>query len=135
MLIRVQRGATGGFTGEHPSRRTAQSVEFADYRNYMPGDDLRLIDWNVYARTIPDLKQRFTSFVTYLRQFGVFPCPPLLLREEEVYTLIDGCHRVSAFISLDEFAPVKALQECWVAEYPVKPEPNQTTTANDLHAD
>ena len=30
--------------------RRGQSVEFADYRNYAAGDDLRQLDWNVYAR-------------------------------------------------------------------------------------
>jgi uncharacterized protein (DUF58 family) len=36
--------------GERKSRRKGQSVEFADFRNYVPGDDLRFIDWNLYAR-------------------------------------------------------------------------------------
>ncbi len=44
------RGATAGLAGEHASRRKAHSVEFADHRSYVPGDDFRLIDWNVYAR-------------------------------------------------------------------------------------
>lgn len=40
----------GQMKGERKSRRKGQSVEFADFRNYVPGDDLRLIDWNLYAR-------------------------------------------------------------------------------------
>lgn len=36
--------------GERRSQRKGQSVEFADFRNYVPGDDLRFIDWNLYAR-------------------------------------------------------------------------------------
>lgn len=40
----------GRMKGERRSRRKGQSVEFADYRNYVPGDDLRFIDWNTYAR-------------------------------------------------------------------------------------
>lgn len=36
--------------GERKSRRKGQSVEFADFRNYVAGDDLRHIDWNMYAR-------------------------------------------------------------------------------------
>src|SRR5437868_13461480 len=36
--------------GERRSRRRGQSVEFADFRNYTPADDYRLIDWNAYAR-------------------------------------------------------------------------------------
>jgi uncharacterized protein (DUF58 family) len=36
--------------GERRSKRKGQSVEFADFRNYVAGDDLRFIDWNTYAR-------------------------------------------------------------------------------------
>lgn len=40
----------GRMKGERRSRRKGQSVEFADFRNYVQGDDLRFIDWNLYAR-------------------------------------------------------------------------------------
>ena len=40
----------GRMKGERKSRRKGQSVEFADFRNYVSGDDLRFIDWNTYAR-------------------------------------------------------------------------------------
>ena len=40
----------GRMKGERRSRRKGQSVEFADFRNYVAGDDLRFIDWNTYAR-------------------------------------------------------------------------------------
>ncbi len=40
----------GRLKGERRSKRKGQSVEFADYRNYVPGDDLRFVDWNLYAR-------------------------------------------------------------------------------------
>lgn len=40
----------GKMRGERISKRRGQSVEFADYRNYVPGDDLRFLDWNIYAR-------------------------------------------------------------------------------------
>lgn len=40
----------GRMKGERRSKRKGQSVEFADFRNYVAGDDLRFIDWNLYAR-------------------------------------------------------------------------------------
>ncbi len=40
----------GSIKGERRSKRMGESVEFADYRNYVVGDDLRFIDWNIYAR-------------------------------------------------------------------------------------
>ena len=36
--------------GERRSRARGQSVEFADFRNYVPGDDLRYLDWNLFGR-------------------------------------------------------------------------------------
>lgn len=40
----------GRMKGERRSKRKGQSVEFSDFRNYVAGDDLRFIDWNLYAR-------------------------------------------------------------------------------------
>jgi uncharacterized protein (DUF58 family) len=40
----------GKIHGERLTRRRGQSVEFADYRQYSPGDDLRMIDWNIFGR-------------------------------------------------------------------------------------
>lgn len=42
-----RRGST---VGERRSTRRGRSIEFADYRNYTPGDDPRRVDWNVFAR-------------------------------------------------------------------------------------
>src|SRR5713226_5518881 len=40
----------GRMKGERRSKRKGQSVEFADYRNYVVGDDLRFLDWSLLAR-------------------------------------------------------------------------------------
>ena len=40
----------GKLEGERRSKRRGQSVEFADHRPYVAGDDLRFVDWNVYGR-------------------------------------------------------------------------------------
>jgi uncharacterized protein (DUF58 family) len=50
-LMLVSRTAVrGGMKGVRRSVKRGQSVEFADYRDYSLGDDLRALDWNVYAR-------------------------------------------------------------------------------------
>jgi len=41
----------GYFAGRHVSRSRGSSIEFRDYRQYVPGDDLALVDWRVYGRT------------------------------------------------------------------------------------
>jgi len=45
-----KRILAGKMRGERITKRRGESVEFADYRNYVVGDDLRFLDWNVYAR-------------------------------------------------------------------------------------
>src|SRR5574337_380272 len=40
----------GVMKGERRSTKRGTSIEFADYRDYTRGDDLRRVDWNVYAR-------------------------------------------------------------------------------------
>jgi hypothetical protein len=50
MDILSRRVFAGKLQGERRSKQRGQSVEFEDYRNYVAGDDLRHIDWNVFAR-------------------------------------------------------------------------------------
>ncbi len=40
----------GLLKGERRSKKKGVSIEFADYRDYTPGDDLRFLDWNIYGR-------------------------------------------------------------------------------------
>jgi uncharacterized protein (DUF58 family) len=73
LTLVASRVRSGAIKGERRSSRRGSSVEFADYRNYTAGDDLRRLDWNIYAR----LEKPFIK----------------LLEEEEdlaVYVLIDG---------------------------------------------
>ena len=48
--VLMKQPVRGGLKGGRRSVKRGQSVEFADYRNYTLGDDLRQLDWNVYAR-------------------------------------------------------------------------------------
>ena len=47
MAKRVKLGVT---KGERKSTRKGSSVDFADYRNYVQGDGLRHVDWNISSR-------------------------------------------------------------------------------------
>lgn len=46
----LRNNIAGMFGGNHQSKNFGSSCEFADYRDYVPGDDMTKIDWNVYAR-------------------------------------------------------------------------------------
>lgn len=50
LMLVASKVRAGAIKGERRSTRRGTSIEFADYRNYAPGDDLRRMDWNVYAR-------------------------------------------------------------------------------------
>ena len=50
LAIAVRKTQRGAAKGERRSKRKGSSVEFADYRDYVQGDDLRHIDWNIYGR-------------------------------------------------------------------------------------
>jgi uncharacterized protein (DUF58 family) len=50
LMLQATRVRAGAIKGERRSVKRGSSIEFADYRNYVPGDDLRRLDWNIYAR-------------------------------------------------------------------------------------
>lgn len=51
LQVRSRRKFQGSRPGGHLSPRRGAGLEFADYRRYTPGDDLRYIDWKLYCRT------------------------------------------------------------------------------------
>ena len=56
--IRTKRLVNDLFSGEYHSTFKGQGMEFEEVREYQPGDDIRLIDWNVTARTgLPHVKK------------------------------------------------------------------------------
>jgi uncharacterized protein (DUF58 family) len=50
LRLRPRKARSGGPKGERRSVRRGTSLEFADFRSYTAGDDLRKLDWNAYAR-------------------------------------------------------------------------------------
>ena len=46
----LKNNVAGMFGGNRRTKNLGSSCEFADYRDYMPGDDVTKIDWNAYAR-------------------------------------------------------------------------------------
>ncbi|MFL5801762.1 MAG: DUF58 domain-containing protein [Roseiflexaceae bacterium] len=50
LALLTRRAMAGDMQGDRRSPRRGSSVEFADFRSYVAGDDIRQIDWNLYAR-------------------------------------------------------------------------------------
>ena len=51
LRLRTRKEFLGSHPGSYSSPRRGTSLEFSDYRRYTPGDDLRYIDWGIYARS------------------------------------------------------------------------------------
>ena len=51
LRLKTRKDVLGSNPGSHTGTRRGHSLEFADYRKYSPGDDLRYLDWGVLART------------------------------------------------------------------------------------
>ena len=69
MRLKPLRRLTNRSRGEHLSGKGGSSTDFADYRDYAAGDDMRYVDWNIFAR----LRR------PYIKQF---------LHEEELHVVI-----------------------------------------------
>jgi len=63
----------GSVSGLHKSPHRGSSVEFAEYRNYAPGDDIRRLDWRVFGRTDRFYMKEFEA-ETNLRAYFVLDC-------------------------------------------------------------
>ena len=67
LALNLPTTLTGYFGGKHKINKYGQTIEFADFREYELGDDIRRIDWNLYAR----LGKYFLKLFTDERQMHV----------------------------------------------------------------
>lgn len=67
MSLELRSNLAGYFGGQHLVKTYGQTVEFADYREYQLGDDIRRIDWNLYSR----FEKYFLKLFTDERQMQV----------------------------------------------------------------
>ena len=83
LALNLRADLAGFFGGKHLVRTYGQTVEFADYREYMLGDDIRRIDWNLYSR----FEKFFLKLFTDERQMHVqifLDCSASMGREEPI---------------------------------------------------
>lgn len=73
LILLARSPMEGSVTGHHKSPHRGSSVEFAEYRNYVPGDDTRRLDWRVFARTDRFYLKEFEA-ETNLRCYFVLDC-------------------------------------------------------------
>ncbi|MFT6562652.1 MAG: hypothetical protein ACJAX6_001037 [Limisphaerales bacterium] len=88
----------GSVSGHHRSPHRGSSVEFAEYRNYVPGDDIRRLDWRVFARTDRYYLKEFEA-ETNLRCYVVLDCSGSMGFEGEHGTRLEYAKRLAATLS------------------------------------
>ena len=85
----------GSVSGRHKSPHRGSSVEFAEYRNYVPGDDIRRLDWRVFARTDRFFMKEFEA-ETNLRCYLVLDCSGSMNIGPAGATKLDYAKRLAA---------------------------------------
>lgn len=94
----AQKVTRSFLSGLHASRATEMGLEFSEYRNYQPGDDLRFVDWKMFARSDRYfVRQSETSGRTAL--WLVIDCTASMSHEEEGVSKIDYARWLAASLS------------------------------------
>lgn len=88
----------GNVAGKHRSPHRGSSVEFAEYRKYVPGDDTRRLDWKAFARSDRFYIKEFEAD-TNLRAYFVVDASGSMNFEGKGMSKIDYARRISASLS------------------------------------
>ncbi len=88
----------GTISGQHKSPHRGSSVEFAEYRNYVPGDDIRRLDWRVFGRTDRFYLKEFEA-ETNLRFYPVLDASGSMRFSFKNGTKLDYARRLIATLS------------------------------------
>jgi len=91
----ARQAMEGSVSGQHKSPHRGSSVEFAEYRNYVPGDDIRRLDWRVFARTDRFFLKEFEA-ETNLRCYLVLDCSGSMKYGKAGATKLDYAKRMAA---------------------------------------
>lgn len=117
----ARRLLSGEDPGERRTDRRGASLEFADYRRYTPGDEIRYIDWNVYARHGSLFVKEFTaeenvhvSLILDASASMSFGRPPKIESAREIaaalgYIGLSHFDAVSLYTMGSDLRPVKRL--------------------------
>lgn len=77
--------------GVTPGMNSGESLDFHDYRPYVPGDDLRKIDWNIYRRSKKLFLRRFKHFSQIKYSILLDLSPSLYFEKERLYSALRIC--------------------------------------------
>ena len=130
-----RRPMLGSVSGRHVSPHRGASVEFAEYRKYVPGDDLRRLDWRAYGRSDRFFVKEFEAD-TNLRMILVVDTSGSMNFGSVGMTKLDYARRCAAALSYLAIQQGDAVGLACVAEgitqhIPAKRSPAHLTTVMD----
>lgn len=125
--LTIPRDAMQGATGYQLGNRAGSSLDFKDFREYEPGDDLRRIDWNAYARS--------DKLIVKLYREEVSPHLDLLLDTSRSINLPD-IPKINGFLTLAALLGSAAANagcslKTWSAGNMIIPLPNGNRPASE----
>ena len=88
----------GTMSGRHKSPHRGSSVEFAEYRTYAPGDDIRRLDWRVYAKSDKFFIKEFEA-ETNLRCYFLLDCSGSMGFSGKGQRKLDFARRIISMLS------------------------------------
>jgi uncharacterized protein (DUF58 family) len=89
----------GNVAGRHRSPHRGSSVEFAEYRKYVPGDDTRRLDWKAYARSDRFYIKEFEADTNLRAYFVVDSSASMNFSSGDYPTKIDFARRIAATLA------------------------------------
>lgn len=118
----------GNVSGHHKSPHRGSSVEFAEYRNYVPGDDIRRLDWRVFGRTDRFFMKEFEAD-TNLRCYVVLDCSASMGFKGKSESKLDYARRLAAALAYltvqqGDAAGLLCVQEKGAIDIPSKRNPS-----------
>lgn len=100
VTLRARGTVEGAVTGSHRSPFQGFAAEFAEHREYAPGDDLRYVDWKVYGRSDRVFVKQFEEETNFVCQVLLDASESMQYRSESVeFSKLEYAKRIAAAIS------------------------------------
>jgi uncharacterized protein (DUF58 family) len=98
LSLQARAPMEGSVAGLHKSPHRGSSVEFAEYRNYVPGDDIRRLDWRVFARSDRFFLKEYEA-ETNLRCYFVLDCSGSMNFGNGLFSKLDYARHLAATLA------------------------------------
>ncbi len=98
--LKARQIVDGALSGLHRSPHRGFSVEFAEHREYVPGDDLRYVDWKVYGKRDRYYLKQFEQETNFVCELLLDVSPSMRYRSQDgVWTKLDYARHLAAALT------------------------------------